>query len=183
MGSEVANLAAWRRRIVETLHSDVDGGESTQSRSVGVGLERQEVLSFQLGTETYGLEIREVAEILLPRPVTPLPRAPDFILGVVSLRGTVLPVMDLSKRLGLLTATEGRGARIVVLRDQEERVGFWVDRVSGVVRFAPGDVESTDFALALDRRFLQGIGYDRKGNLVAVLRGEALCDFRAEDRA
>jgi purine-binding chemotaxis protein CheW len=129
------------------------------------------------------VEITEVGEIVLPRAIAPLPRTPSYIRGVASLRGTVLPVVDLARRLGLSPTERGRSPRILVLRDGDERVGFWVDRVSGVVRFTPGDVETTELASAVDSRFLKGIGYDRKGNLVAVLSGEKLCDFSLEDTA
>jgi purine-binding chemotaxis protein CheW len=179
LGATVEDVDGWRRRILETLRSEVDGGVK-QTKSADAGVERLEVLSFQLGTETYGVEIAEVAEVLPPRTVTPLPRAPSYIRGVVSLRGTILPVVDLARRIGLDSWKEARLSRILVLRDRDERVGFWVDRVAGVIRFSKEEVETTDFSSSVDARFLKGIGYDEKGNLVAVLDGEELCDFGLE---
>jgi purine-binding chemotaxis protein CheW len=174
-----AELGLWQTQLMEVLRGDAAQGDES-SVAPPRPAARREVLAFDLGGETYGIGIGDVAEILMPRPITPLPRAPAFVRGVLSLRGTVLPVIDLGRRLGLAAAGEGRSSRILVLRDAEERVGFWVEKVRGVVRFGAGDVQTTDFSSAVDPRFLEGIGYDRRGDLVAVLRSEALVDFRLE---
>lgn len=136
-----------------------------------------EVLAFQLAGETYGLDIRELAEILLPRTPTPLPRTQPFLLGVLILRGEVLPVLDLAARLGLPPGTQSRASRILVVRDGEDRVGFRVDRVRGVVRFSNEEIETSSVATSVDPEYLQGIGYDPEGALVAMLCAENLCDF------
>lgn len=179
MSSRLEDLLLWRSGVLEALREDTgvveDTGELTSHP------ERLEVLTFSLGSETYGIRIDEVSEILLPRPVTPLPGAPPFVRGLVSLRGTVLPVIDMAARLDLQGSEPRRAARILVLRDGDERMGFWVDRVVGVVRFAGDEIENTDFAASVDTEYLQGIGYDRKGALVAVLSGSKLCDFTLED--
>ncbi|MBI5015232.1 MAG: purine-binding chemotaxis protein CheW [Deltaproteobacteria bacterium] len=174
------DLEAWQRRLLDVLQGDLAaGGAPTDAPARPVV--RREVLVFDLGGESFGIDIEAIAEILLPRPVTPLPRVPRFVLGVVSLRGTVLPVLDLCRRLGVTAADTARSSRILVLRDGDESVGFWVERVRGVVRFAAGELEPTEFSSAVDPRFLEGIGYDRRGALVAVLRAEALVDFRLEE--
>jgi purine-binding chemotaxis protein CheW len=171
---------SWHDRVFAVLRGDL-GAEDSGPVAPGAAAARLEVLSFEVGGETYGVNISEVAEILMPRPVTPLPRTPDFVRGVVSLRGAVLPLLDLSRRLGLPLGEARRESRIVVLKDGDERVGFWVDRVAGVVRFANDGVQPSDFASAVDPRYLRGIGYDRRGTLVAVLRPETLCDFVLEE--
>ncbi len=172
---------AWQRRLLEALRADAQEGLPD-----AVGLQKTsglvEVLSLELAEERYGVRIAHVAEILLPRPLTPVPRTPAFLLGVVSLRGAVLPVLDLARYLGLEGAVRPEGSRILILRDGDERVGFWVDAVRGVVRFSEEDVEATSFVASVDRRFLRGIGYDREGNLVALLNEECLCAFDVEGR-
>lgn len=174
-----ANPAEWRSRLLEVLRGDLTE-EDAPTVAAPRPASRTGVLAFDVGSETYGISIDQVAEILMPRPVTPLPRTPEFVRGVVSLRGTVLAVLDLGRRLGLPRCATPRSSRILVLRDGEESMGFWVERVRGVVRFAPGEVRATDFASAVDPRFLQGIGYDGRGTLVAVLNAGVLCDFRLE---
>jgi purine-binding chemotaxis protein CheW len=157
------------------------GEEATESPGVDAGTRRTEVLAFELAGAAYGVDIRDLAEILLPRPATPLPRTPGFIDGVLTLRGTVLVVIHLARRLGLPTGDPTRASRIVVLRDGEGCVGFRVDRVLGVVRFSDREVQASDYAAAVDPRFLRGIGYDRRDHLVAVLSAEQLCDFELGD--
>jgi purine-binding chemotaxis protein CheW len=179
-GHDSSSLEAWREELVAALRGDAGEPEPSPAPAAATPT-KLEVLAFELNGEIYAVDIQEVAEILLARTPTPVPRAPPFVLGVVTLRGSVLPVIELGQRLGLPPSESSKRARIVVLRDGEERMGFWVGRVRGVIRFSPDEVEATGFASAVDPRFLKGIGYDRGGNLVAVLLGERLCDFSLED--
>ncbi len=175
--SETPDLERWRQELLEVLRADAAHTDLIPVARPSEGSARLEVLAFEVAGETYALPIQAVTEIVLPRTVTPLPRTPEFVLGVVSLRGAVVPVVDLARRLQLPSGESSRGSRILVLRDGEDRMGFWVDRVQGVVRFSPGDVETADFASAVDPRFLAGIGYHREGDLVALLDAGRLCAF------
>ncbi|GAB4260214.1 MAG: chemotaxis protein CheW [Deferrisomatales bacterium] len=173
-------LERWRRALLEALREDVGRGPEPGERPAPPPALR-EVLTFDLSGETYGLDLGDVGEILLPRPLTPLPRTPGFVLGVASLRGTVLPVLDLAQRLGLPPSGEPtRRSRILVVRDGEERLGFRVDRVRGVARFSDGELEACGVAASVDPHFLKGIGYDGTGTLVALLDAESLCEFELE---
>ena len=180
-GQRSRDLEAWQSRLLEALREDVGEAEAQAAESEEIA-HRVEVLAFEVAGEVFGVDIREMAEILLPRRTTPLPRTPAFIVGVLTLRGTVLPVIDLALRLGLPQRDRTRTARIVVLRDGDECLGFLVDRVRGVVRFSDREVEESGYATAVDPRFLKGIGYDREDNLVAVLTSQALCDFTLEEK-
>ncbi len=175
-GSRPVDADAWRAKLLEVLGQDVADGPGERSQGPEAG-GRTEVLAVEAAGETYGLEIGTVAEILLMRPLTPVPRTPPFVLGIASLRGAVLPVLDLALRLGLPPGPGARSNRIVVVRDRDEGVGFRVDRVRGVVGVTPETERSGDYVQSVDPRFLQGIGYDRDGALVALLSAEALCDF------
>ena len=175
------DLDAWQSRLLEALREDVGEAEDQAAESEETA-HRVEVLAFEVAGELFGVDIREMSEILLPRPTTPLPRTPAFIVGVLTLRGTVLPVIDLARRLGLPERDRTRTARIVVLRDGDECLGFLVDQVRGVVRFTDREVESSDYAAAVDPRFLKGIGYDREDNLVGMLASQSLCDFTLEEK-
>ncbi len=169
-------LSGWRTRLLEALRVDRGPDESGSWRPEADD-GRIEVLAFGLGGETYGIEIGRVAEILLPRPVTPLPRAPSFVKGIASLRGSVLPVLDLSSWLGVPSSHAGRVNRILVVREGDGAVGFWVERVKGVVRFQAIEVNGGEYAAAVDPRYIQGIGYEADGTLVALLDADALCAF------
>lgn len=172
----IADIDVWRQSLLEVLRQDASSLGDDGPVAVAAGL-KLEVLVFAVGGERYGLDIREVAEILLPRPVTPLPRVPCFVVGVASLRGSVLPVLDLGQRLGIEIPAPDQGERIVVVRDGEGRIGFRVDGVFGVVRFGAQEIETGSAASTVDPRFLKGIVYDREGNLVALLSAEDLCAF------
>jgi purine-binding chemotaxis protein CheW len=178
--SSGTGVEEWQAELLAALRRDVGEPEAPGEEAPPSEPERLEVLAFHLAGETYAVDIREVAEIVLPRDPTPLPRGPSFVLGVVTLRGTIVPVLDLALRLNLPPSRPSRASRIVVLRDGEERLGCWVDEVAGVVRFTEDEMEATGFASAVDPEFLRGIGYDRNGTLVAVLLGERLCDFQLE---
>jgi len=99
-----------------------------------------QLCAFFVGKEEYCIDLRRVEEILQPLPVTPLPRAPEFIEGVVSLRGTVMPVVDVRKRLGVPLAPGGK-AKLLVCLVGRKRLGLLVDRVSQVVRTTVGELK------------------------------------------
>lgn len=129
-----------------------------------------EMLAFLLGAEEYVLPVDRVREVLTPREITPVPHTPDHILGVCSLRGTVLPVIDLNRRLRLAAAARDEKSRIIVIGlEQDEQVGLLVDRVRGVVRFPAAAVqpvpETTAEGVGAD--FLQGIA--RKDDRLLIL--------------
>jgi len=99
-----------------------------------------QLCAFFVGNEEYCIDIRRVEEILQPLPVTPLPRAPAFLEGVVSLRGAVVPVVDVRKRLGVAPAPGGKSKLLVCLVGKK-RLGLLVDRVSQVVRTTVGELK------------------------------------------
>lgn len=184
MEGKEKDLAAWRRNLVDLMRGDEAGTLETAPEEGGAGeaaSDRREFLAFVLGGETFGVDIRCVSEILMPRPVTRLPRAPGFILGIVGLRGAILPVADTAVRLGLRREPSDAYARIVVLKDGDEAMGFVVDAVAGVIRFAPEEVTTTQYATSVDPLFLTGIGYDARQRLIILLSPERLCGFSLED--
>ena len=99
----------------------------------------RELLAFEIGGTPYAVPIERVREILRMRPITPIPRAPDVVMGVISIRGEVVEVIDLRRRLGLSASEPERRTRIVVIHGFDGRVtGCMVDRVQEVLR-VPGD--------------------------------------------
>ncbi|MDF1565818.1 MAG: chemotaxis protein CheW [Deltaproteobacteria bacterium] len=91
-------------------------------------------LTFRMNDEWYAVPIAALQEIVRPLPVTPVPRTPEHVLGVVTLRGVVLPVLDLHLRLGLEHPTTDRRSRLLVLDSQEGPAAFLVEEVGGVWR-------------------------------------------------
>lgn len=96
-----------------------------------------ELLLFEVGETAYAVPIERVREILRMRPVTPVPRVPEVVRGVISIRGEVVEVVDLRRRLGLPPVDTDRRTRIVVVHGFDGRVtGLTVDRVREVMRIA-----------------------------------------------
>ncbi len=95
----------------------------------------RELLTFQLADAPYAIPVERVREIVRLREVTPMPRVPDCVLGVIALRGEIVQVVDLRMRLGLATAEPTRASRVIVLHGDDDRVtGVLVDAVREVLR-------------------------------------------------
>ncbi|MCC6807582.1 MAG: chemotaxis protein CheW [Deltaproteobacteria bacterium] len=101
----------------------------------------EDYLTFSLQKEIYGVPISKVREIIKPMTLTPVPRQPPYVAGILSLRGAIVPVFSLSLRLGLSQGEIQRATRIVVFEDGEELLGFYVDEVREVVRMPVHAVE------------------------------------------
>ena len=109
----------------------------TRLRAEGV----QEYLSFVLADETYAVNIFHIKEIIKQPPITEVPRTELVVLGVLSLRGTIAPVVDLRRRLGLDAAPHTRKTRVLIVQMNEELVGLLVDEVRHVIRLKDEDIE------------------------------------------
>lgn len=92
-----------------------------------------EVLAFSLGQEEYALDIQQVQEIRAYEPVTRIASAPEHVKGLINLRGTIVPIMDLRTQLGIGPATFDGTTAVVVANVQDKTVGFVVDRVNDVM--------------------------------------------------
>lgn len=137
----------------------------------GAGATRQ-FLSFTLGSEPYAIDIRTVREIIQHGSMTPVPLMPDFVRGVINLRGAVVPVIDLQARFGRGPAATSKKTCIVVvdaLRDGERaELGLMVDAVSEVISLELSQIEPPpQFGGATRRDFIAGMG--RRGERFVVL--------------
>jgi len=121
--------------------------------------EFQELLCFRVAAEKYAVDIMEIKEIIKPREVTEVPRVPDFVTGVLSLRGIIIPVFNMHKRLGLAVVHESGKERIIVVKKGDEFCGVLVDEVIQVARLAAAAIEPPPAVLeGIDRDFVNGIG-------------------------
>ena len=100
-----------------------------------------ELLTFQLAGQEYSLDIMSVREIRSWTRATPLPHAPACMRGVINLRGTVLPVMDLGERLGLPPRAQSDRAVIIVVTHGESMTGLLVDAVSDIIALTRDDLQ------------------------------------------
>lgn len=133
-------------------------------------------LTFQLGHEVYGLEILKVREIIGLMDVTPVPRTPNHIRGVINLRGKIIPVVDLRLKFGMLQAADTDRTCIIVIDltndDVTSQIGVLVDTVSEVLNIAPSELEPPpSFGSDVDANFIRGVA--KTGGKVAILLDEA----------
>ena len=107
-----------------------------------------QVVSFRLGEEEYGVDIMTVQEIILLGCITQVPEVPDHVLGVINLRGNVIPILNLRRRFGMPDQEPEDQTRIVVMNLNGRTVGVVVDAVSEVLRLSLDDVSPTPQSLS-----------------------------------
>ncbi len=139
----------------------------TASEEAAAPIPEIEMLSFRLGDEEYAITVDAVKEVLKNRELTSVPNAPDYVMGVTALRGPVLPVIDLCKRLGLPGGKKDEKSRIIVVSVNEEDAGLSVDRVTGVVRIPADAVRPAPETIEHGGEFLRGIA--RKDDRLYIL--------------
>ncbi len=110
-------------------------------------------VTFRLGQEQFGVPIEAVQEIVRLPEVTPVPEAPWFVEGVINLRGRIIPVLDLGKRLRLPDRQRTRKTRILIVETDRRQVGLIVDAASEVLRLPPNAIEPPP-------PMIRGIGVD-----------------------
>ncbi len=133
-----------------------------------------QLVSFDIGNERFGVNILAVREIIRSAPVTAVPNSPEFIEGVINLRGEIIPVLDLRKRLNLYQ----QGSRqkknwILILNVSDRVIGFIVDRVNEVIKVADESIElPPDIIIAgLENQYIQGV-CDIDGGMLIILQFE-----------
>lgn len=109
---------------------------------------RTEYLAFRLGEDVYAGPVSLIREILKPPPLTPVPRAPFAVMGIVSVRGQLVTVVDLRRRLRLPESSTTRRSRVLLVNPHGvEMLGLYVDEVLQVYRLADDDIEHAAVAL------------------------------------
>lgn len=129
----------------------------------------QEYLTFILGKEEYGIDILRVQEIRGYDAVTAIANAPPFIKGVINLRGTIVPIVDMRIKFNLSSATYDAFTVVIILNVLQRTVGIVVDGVSDVVALDAGDIKAPpEFGSAFDTKFLTGLGVSNERMLILV---------------
>lgn len=118
-----------------------------------------QLVTFKVGSEEFGIEIFSVKEIIRMLNITKVPKAPDFVEGVVNLRGKVIPIIDMRKRFGMDSLNHDKHTRIVVVEMENVMVGYVVDAVSEVLRIPSDTVEPPPSVVAgIDAEYINGVG-------------------------
>ena len=121
--------------------------------------ELNQLISFEVGEEEYGLEILRVKEVIRLREITRLPRAPSFVKGIINLRGDVIPIIDLRDRFGLEHQEYSALTRVIVVDVEGRLVGMVVDAASQVMRIPADQIEPPPPIVGgLSAEYIKGVG-------------------------
>ena len=135
---------------------------------MGFSTDGQQYLTFMLEEESYGIEILRVQEIKGYTGVTRIPNTPDYIKGILNLRGTIVPIVDLRMKFGLDPIEYNKLTVIIVVDVCGRTMGIIVDEVSDVLSFPDKDIKpAPEFGKAVDVSFISGIG--RMGEKLVTL--------------
>lgn len=128
-----------------------------------------ELLSFRIGEQEYSVDIMSVREIRGWTKPTPLPRAPSYVRGVINLRGTVLPIVDLAARLGLQVGEETSRNVIIVVCIDNQMTGLLVNAVSDILAFSMADMQPPpEMAADASQSFINALTI-HEGRMIRVL--------------
>ena len=118
-----------------------------------------QLVSFKIGNEEFGVDILNVQEINRMTQITKVPNSPEYVEGVINLRGKIIPVIDLRSRIGIEKKEADKNTRIVVVEIQEKIIGFIVDAVKEVLRI-PADITEAppELVNGIDSDFIKAVG-------------------------
>lgn len=140
-----------------------------------------QLVVFKLGQEEYGVTILQVQEIKRMTDITRVPQTPDYIKGVINLRGSVLPVIDLKKRLNLPLDEYTDDTRIIIVKVEEITVGIIVDAVSEVMAISEQNIEPPQAVVGgVASSYISGVG-KLENRLLILLNLEAIIGISKED--
>lgn len=144
-------------------------GRSALQRADELG-KRAEYLAFMLGTEAYAIQIGNIVEILKPLPITEVPRADPEVVGVMSVRGRLVTVVDLKRRFRLTRSfTMDKKSRILLVDAAGELIGLLVDEVLQVYRLAESEIEPPQVLGTEQPAHVVGIGRPPSSGAVVLL--------------
>lgn len=134
-------------------------------------------LTFALGEEDYGLEILAVREIIGLMEITPVPKTPSYVQGVINLRGKVISVIDLRSKFGMPTIEYTSETCIIVVQMQNIHIGVIIDRVKEVLDITRDQIEpSPNFGCTIDSDFIMGIGKIEDNVKILLDISKVLCE-------
>jgi purine-binding chemotaxis protein CheW len=136
---------------------------------------KQKYITFSLGEEEYGIPVLQVLEIVKIDDLINIPHAREYFVGLMDIRGQVLPIIDLKKKLGIhLEAQRGDLDRAIIIQTSGKKIGLLVDKVSHVIRFPPENIDTGPPSVkSASSRFIFGVG-KTKDQFVVLMNLENL---------
>ena len=126
-------------------------------------------VTFKLQEETYGINVMQVQEVLRYTDVAPVPGAPDYVMGIINLRGNVVTVIDTRARFGLPPSEVTDNSRIVIIESERQVIGIMVDSVAEVVYLKQSEIDTApNVGTDESAKFIQGVS-NRDGELLILV--------------
>lgn len=142
----------------------------------------QQFVGFHLGAEEYCIDILKIREIIRVPQITKVPRAPEFIKGVVNLRGKIIPVIDLRERFGLDTGEGVKATRIIVVDIDKKSTGLIVDGVSNVFKISVDQIEPPPpIITGVSAEYIRGVG-KLDGKMLIIVNVEKTLSFEEKNQ-
>jgi purine-binding chemotaxis protein CheW len=139
--------------------------------------EEKKVIVFALGSEEYGVEVEKVRTIERMQPMTRVPKAPEFIKGVINLRGVVIPILDLRARFGLDFAEYTDSTRIIIVSAGDFEVGLIVDSANDVIDLDTDNIDNPpEIVGGIKAKYLDGIARVGDNRLLVLLNLEQVLE-------
>ena len=134
-------------------------------------------VTFKLENETYGVNVMQVQEVLRYTEIAPVPGAPDYVLGIINLRGNVVTVIDTRLKFGLMPAEITDNSRIIIIEAEKQVVGILVDSVAEVVYLKASEIDDApSVGTEESARFIQGVSNRKDDLLILVDLNKLLSD-------
>ena len=134
-------------------------------------------VTFKLENETYGVNVMQVQEVLRYTEIAPVPGAPDYVLGIINLRGNVVTVIDTRLKFGLMPAEITDNSRIIIIEAEKQVVGILVDSVAEVVYLKASEIDpAPSVGTEESARFIQGVSNRKDDLLILVDLNKLLSD-------
>jgi purine-binding chemotaxis protein CheW len=140
----------------------------------------RQLVVFELAGELYGLNIFEVREIIRDTPATKIPSAPNFVEGIVNLRGKIIPVIDLKERFGLEKADKTKNTRIIIADISGQETGLVVDSVKEVATIDENSIEPTPAATTINAVFVEGLA-KKDNRLIIIIKLDLLLQVEEKE--
>lgn len=157
-----------------TIDAPSRNAAATQNANTTLADSLSQIVSFRLANEEYGVDIMRAQEIIMVSKITRMPEVPDYICGLINLRGHVIPIVDLRKRFGLPAKDADEQTRIIVVNVDSKTVGIVVDAVTEVLRITADQIEPPPTGSAgIDHEYIRGI-IKRNDKLIIMLRIEEI---------
>ena len=142
-----------------------------------------EMVTFFLGKILYGIDIVNVQGINKLLDITPVSQAPEYVKGLLNLRGQIITIIDLGKKLGLSSVETNKGSRGIIVKSGSELVGLQVDRISDIIYVDQNDIEKPPSNIgAVRSAYFRGV-YKGKDDLIGILNIEKILQTPEESQA